>query len=189
LKAPLIASKHKLAAAVNINLLEEDVSFYLLSYLTPYEMMQLMQSSKATEKLCKTPHLWTRRIVDSLNTIEVASKLNEVQLARYKAFFILHRLLILQISLKFDGVCVVIHGNVYNVTNFIDLHPGGRDVLLEFKGKDATREFTLANHSWNALNLAKFLVVASYVEIYGKQGVPAFVLKYLKTSKLEIQLT
>ncbi len=36
---------------------------------------------------------------------------------------------------------LIIHGNVYNVTNFLDQHPGGTDVILPYCGKDATQAF------------------------------------------------
>lgn len=36
-----------------------------------------------------------------------------------------------------------IHGHVYDVTEFLESHPGGADKLLRFAGKDATRSFRL----------------------------------------------
>ncbi len=36
---------------------------------------------------------------------------------------------------------LIIHGTVYNVTNFLDQHPGGTDVILPYCGKDATQAF------------------------------------------------
>lgn len=36
---------------------------------------------------------------------------------------------------------LIIHNNVYNVTNFLDQHPGGTDVILPYCGKDATQAF------------------------------------------------
>lgn len=42
------------------------------------------------------------------------------------------------------GDCwVSIHGHVYDVTEFLESHPGGADKLLRFAGKDATRSFRL----------------------------------------------
>jgi len=47
---------------------------------------------------------------------------------------------------------LVIHGMVYDVTRFMEDHPGGPDLLLDFGGvsevnKDATREFENVRHS------------------------------------------
>ena len=37
------------------------------------------------------------------------------------------------------GDCwIVIHGDVYDVTRWLDRHPGGRDVLQHYGGEDAT---------------------------------------------------
>ncbi|XP_027119009.1 cytochrome b5, seed isoform-like [Coffea arabica] len=41
---------------------------------------------------------------------------------------------------------VIINAKAYDVTNFLDDHPGGGDVLLEAAGKDASEEFESAGH-------------------------------------------
>lgn len=41
---------------------------------------------------------------------------------------------------------VSINGHVYDVTDFIDLHPGGADKLLKFAGKDATKGFRMQHN-------------------------------------------
>jgi cytochrome b5 len=45
---------------------------------------------------------------------------------------------------------MVIEGNVYNVTRFLDDHPGGEDIMLDSSGRDATREFEDVGHSGEA---------------------------------------
>ncbi|XP_074296037.1 cytochrome b5 [Silene latifolia] len=58
-----------------------------------------------------------------------------------------------------DDCWVVIHGKVYDVTSYIDEHPGGDDVFLDAKGKDAKEEFDDAGHSQDARDLMeKFCV-------------------------------
>ncbi|XP_065072579.1 acyl-lipid (8-3)-desaturase B-like [Ochlerotatus camptorhynchus] len=42
---------------------------------------------------------------------------------------------------------IVLYDRVYDITNFLELHPGGHDVLLEHAGRDATIAFTGAGHS------------------------------------------
>ncbi|WOO80654.1 Cytochrome b2, mitochondrial [Vanrija pseudolonga] len=39
------------------------------------------------------------------------------------------------------GVWIVVHGHVYDVTDFLDEHPGGADIILRYAGKDATEEY------------------------------------------------
>lgn len=36
---------------------------------------------------------------------------------------------------------IVISGNVYDVTKYLDFHPGGADLILMYCGKDATQAF------------------------------------------------
>jgi L-lactate dehydrogenase (cytochrome) len=40
-----------------------------------------------------------------------------------------------------DSCWVIIHGKVYDVTEFLPEHPGGQKIILKYAGKDATEEF------------------------------------------------
>ncbi|PWN97538.1 putative cytochrome b5 [Tilletiopsis washingtonensis] len=40
-----------------------------------------------------------------------------------------------------ESVWVVVDGGVYDVTSFLDDHPGGKKILLRNGGKDATEAF------------------------------------------------
>ncbi|GMI91102.1 cytochrome B5 isoform D, ARABIDOPSIS CYTOCHROME B5 ISOFORM D [Hibiscus trionum] len=48
---------------------------------------------------------------------------------------------------------LVIHGRVLNVTKFLEEHPGGEEVLMEWAGKDATQAFQDIGHSMSAQKL------------------------------------
>ncbi|PIM99080.1 Cytochrome b5 [Handroanthus impetiginosus] len=52
-----------------------------------------------------------------------------------------------------DDCWVVVDGKVYDVTTYLDEHPGGDDVLLGAAGQDATEEFEDAGHSKTAREL------------------------------------
>ncbi|XP_049404055.1 cytochrome b5 [Solanum stenotomum] len=52
-----------------------------------------------------------------------------------------------------DDCWVVIDGKVYDVSSYLDEHPGGDDVLLGVTGQDATDEFEDAGHSKSARDL------------------------------------
>ncbi|KAH8517679.1 hypothetical protein Peur_048927 [Populus x canadensis] len=45
---------------------------------------------------------------------------------------------------------LVVEGRVYDVTKFLEDHPGGDDVLLSATGKDATDDFEDVGHSSTA---------------------------------------
>ncbi|KAJ3513974.1 hypothetical protein NLJ89_g2633 [Agrocybe chaxingu] len=40
-----------------------------------------------------------------------------------------------------ESCWIVVHGNVYDVTDFLDDHPGGSKIILKYAGKDATQEY------------------------------------------------
>ncbi|KAL0904272.1 hypothetical protein M5K25_026358 [Dendrobium thyrsiflorum] len=48
---------------------------------------------------------------------------------------------------------LIIHGKVYDVTPFMDEHPGGDEVLLAATGKDATNDFEDVGHSDSARDM------------------------------------
>ena len=39
------------------------------------------------------------------------------------------------------SIWMVIHDKVYDVTKFLDEHPGGEEILVEHAGQDATEPF------------------------------------------------
>ncbi|XP_038212689.1 cytochrome b5-like [Zerene cesonia] len=54
-----------------------------------------------------------------------------------------------------SSVWMVIHNDVYDVTAFLQEHPGGEDTLLDFAGKDGTQGFEDVGHSDDARELLK----------------------------------
>ncbi|AEC10735.1 Cytochrome B5 isoform C [Arabidopsis thaliana] len=50
---------------------------------------------------------------------------------------------------------ILIHGKVYDISTFMDEHPGGDNVLLAVTGKDASIDFEDVNHSKDAKELMK----------------------------------
>ncbi|KAI8900381.1 cytochrome b5-like heme/steroid binding domain-containing protein [Globomyces pollinis-pini] len=54
---------------------------------------------------------------------------------------------------------MVIEGKVYDVTKFLEDHPGGEEVMIELAGRDATDAFDEIGHSDDARELLKEMLV------------------------------
>ncbi|KAI8799840.1 microsomal cytochrome b5 [Cladochytrium replicatum] len=65
---------------------------------------------------------------------------------------------------KRKDIWLVIEGKVYNITKFMDEHPGGEEVLLEQGGGDATEAFEEIGHSDDAKELLKEYLIGELKE-------------------------
>jgi len=54
-----------------------------------------------------------------------------------------------------ETVWTVIHGKVYDITKFLDEHPGGRSILVENAGLDSSEGFDDTGHSNDAKEMLK----------------------------------
>lgn len=63
-----------------------------------------------------------------------------------------------------NSLWFVIHNKVYDVTKFMEEHPGGEEVLLEQAGKNATEIFDDVSHSADAKDLMKTYLVGELPE-------------------------
>ncbi|XP_037671655.1 cytochrome b5 type B [Choloepus didactylus] len=54
-----------------------------------------------------------------------------------------------------EEIWLVIHGRVYDVSSFLNEHPGGEEVLLEQAGLDASESFEDVGHSSDAREMLK----------------------------------
>lgn len=59
---------------------------------------------------------------------------------------------------------IIIHDKVYDVTKFLEEHPGGEEVLLEQAGKDATESFEDVGHSTDARTMMKEYLIGELNE-------------------------
>merc|ERR1711972_1051552 len=61
-------------------------------------------------------------------------------------------------------VWIVIHDLVYDVTKFLDEHPGGEEVLFDQSGLDGTEAFEDVGHSTDARELMAEYLIATIQE-------------------------
>uniref|UniRef100_A0A8D2LTA4 Cytochrome b5 n=1 Tax=Varanus komodoensis TaxID=61221 RepID=A0A8D2LTA4_VARKO len=54
---------------------------------------------------------------------------------------------------------IILHNRVYDLTKFLEEHPGGEEVLREQAGGDATESFEDVGHSTDARNLSDTFIV------------------------------
>ncbi|XP_072948068.1 cytochrome b5-like [Epargyreus clarus] len=64
---------------------------------------------------------------------------------------------------KKDAV-FIIENLVYDVTKFLDDHPGGHEVLMNVVGKDASEDFDDVGHSLDAKELMKKYLIGELVD-------------------------
>ncbi|XP_045817245.1 cytochrome b5 [Trifolium pratense] len=61
-----------------------------------------------------------------------------------------------------DDCWIIVDGKVYDVTKYLDDHPGGDDVILEATGRDATEDFEDAGHSKSARELMEQYYIGEF---------------------------
>ncbi|XP_064805108.1 cytochrome b5-like isoform X1 [Oncorhynchus masou masou] len=59
----------------------------------------------------------------------------------------------------FKSTWIIINHKVYDVTTFLEEHPGGEEVLREQAGGDATESFEDVGHSLDAREMAANMVI------------------------------
>ncbi|XP_074679163.1 cytochrome b5 isoform X2 [Strix aluco] len=79
---------------------------------------------------------------------------------------------------KSRSTWIILHHRVYDVTKFLDEHPGGEEVLREQAGGDATENFEDVGHSTDARTLSEtFIIGELHPDDRGKLQKPTFVVQ------------
>ncbi|MCI4383121.1 hypothetical protein PGIGA_G00022610 [Pangasianodon gigas] len=76
---------------------------------------------------------------------------------------------------------LIIHDKVYDITGFLEEHPGGEEVLLEQAGSDATESFEDVGHSTDAREMLQQYYIGELHEDDRKKETKKEV--YITTSK------
>ncbi|KAJ1975623.1 hypothetical protein H4R34_004265 [Dimargaris verticillata] len=75
---------------------------------------------------------------------------------------------------KKSDLWVIVSGKVYDVTKFVDEHPGGEEVLLESAGMDCTEAFEDVGHSEEAREMLNDYYVGDLAGSSEPAGPPKF---------------
>ena len=62
-----------------------------------------------------------------------------------------------------DDLWIIYKEKVYNVTNYLDEHPGGEEVILDCAGNDATDAFDDIGHSNDAVEMLNGLFIGDLI--------------------------
>lgn len=73
---------------------------------------------------------------------------------------------------KGGKILLAIDGAVVDVTDFLDAHPGGGELLKEFDGRDATEAYEAYPHSFYAREMKQRRVIFAPTEFVGRPGFP-----------------
>ncbi|XP_062501174.1 cytochrome b5-like [Corticium candelabrum] len=71
-----------------------------------------------------------------------------------------------------ESLWLVMDKKVYDVTKFLEEHPGGEEVLLEQAGKEATDAFEDVGHSTDARDMRDSYYIGDIVESEEDEGQP-----------------
>ncbi|XP_034181988.1 cytochrome b5 isoform X2 [Osmia lignaria lignaria] len=69
-----------------------------------------------------------------------------------------------------NDLWLIIHNKVYDVTLFLDQHPGGEEVILDQGGKDGTEVFEDIGHSSDARKIMESYKIGEIVESERTEG-------------------
>lgn len=66
---------------------------------------------------------------------------------------------------KSKDVWVVIKDSVYDVSSFVENHPGSSEMILDHAGKDCTKEFQDVGHSSEACKELKSMKIGELIDV------------------------
>ncbi|EPY49791.1 cytochrome b5 [Schizosaccharomyces cryophilus OY26] len=71
-----------------------------------------------------------------------------------------------------EDLWIVVKDNVFDITKFIEAHPGGEEVLVDLAGQDASGPFEDVGHSEDAQEMLKNFHVGKLVKTEGGPELP-----------------
>ena len=56
-------------------------------------------------------------------------------------------------KMNYNNTILIINGKIYDVTDFLEQHPGGSEIIKQYHKKDATQDFIKVGHSNEAIKM------------------------------------
>ncbi|GAB1197259.1 hypothetical protein APSETT444_006552 [Aspergillus pseudonomiae] len=69
-----------------------------------------------------------------------------------------------------DDIWIIVHGKVFDITNYLQDHPGGAEVLIDTAGTDATEAFEDVGHSEDSVEIMQEFLIGTLKD--AKEYVP-----------------
>ena len=191
--------------------LPDDLLFKTLSYLDAYHLITIISRlSRRFRQISRQKSLWeelTKTLLDSALKISYGDRwlvvqrnlrsrllsLSSTSSNSIGAYFtMVHEILISlanENSIHKCSASIILDNSIYDISRYIDEHPGGPAILLEWNGKDATKLFRMAHHSSFAYQLRRSMLIWSAVPISGRKGAPKHILNEMKNEKQPKEMT
>ena len=134
-----------------------DLSWHAAGYLTARELLRCGEANSAHAEVClRSPQPWDalrRRSSRAAGVTLIPRKDEDEPPARL--FFADARSMPGRVAAEAaeDPCVLVVDGRAYELTAFLDQHPGGGELLTEFAGKDASLAFAEVGHSFYARSM------------------------------------
>lgn len=158
-----------------INNIEDSAILCSLSFLTASEILHFSHASRECLAICCNAWLWDQLMTSACNQVD--HKFLSKYLGRGKlGFFEAIKQYPFVATIDTDkAFTIIISGHLYLIPqSFLEEHPGGNHIILEYRNKDATSVFELAYHSTLAKTMASAFLIWSPVTWVGKLGHPKF---------------
>ena len=144
--------------------LPQDLAWHAASFLTARELMRCGEACRAHAAVCLEAHEpWDalRRRLARAAGLELRPRPDDAKTPPARLFFADARAMPDRVaaSAAADACVLVVDGRALDVTAFLDQHPGGGELLTEFRGRDASLAFDEVGHSFFARAMLDAYVV------------------------------
>ena len=157
--------------------LPQDLAWHAASFLSARELMRCGEACRTHAAVCleaNEPWLALRRRLARAAGVSLARRPDDAKTPPARLFFADARAMPDRVaaSAAADACVLVVDGRALDVTAFLDQHPGGGELLTEFRGRDASLAFDEVGHSFFARAMLDAYVVFAPERFVGGRLAP-----------------